>query len=97
LRELVDALTPERLSRLSHAPRTQRLLEAEQDARRARLANLNRFREDIAWRFGHASVATSDQMPRTPLRRLKAYASDSAKSGQQRASGDVAVTARTAS
>ncbi|MDR3529617.1 MAG: hypothetical protein P4L90_03520 [Rhodopila sp.] len=97
LRELVDMLTPDRLPRLSCAPRTARLLEAEQNARRVRLANLMRFREDIAWRFGHASQPEADVEPRRDSRRLKVYASGYARSAQQRASEDVATTARTAS
>jgi hypothetical protein len=56
LREHVDALMPDRLHRLANAPRTAHLLEAEQNARRAHLANMTRFREDIAWRFGAASI-----------------------------------------
>jgi hypothetical protein len=105
LRELVDTMTPERLSRLSNAPRTTRLVEAEQNARRVRLANLTRFSEDIAWRFGHASVAQGDAAilreplrdPRREARRLKAYAPGGARSGQFRASEDVERTVRTAS
>src|ERR1700733_14295340 len=38
MRELVDMLTPGRLARLSNAPQTKPLLDAEQNARRARLA-----------------------------------------------------------
>jgi hypothetical protein len=56
LRELVDSLTRDRLSRLSNASRTPLLLEAEQNARRVRLTNAMRFREDIAWRFGSAPL-----------------------------------------
>ncbi len=97
LRELVDMLTPERLSGLANAPRTSRLQEAEQNARRARLANTIRFRDDIAWRFGHGSadplVATASRTGR----RQKPYVAADAKSGQQRASEDVATTFRTAS
>jgi hypothetical protein len=86
LRELVDMLTPDRLSRLSNAPRTSRLVEAEQNARRVRLANLTRFREDIAWRFGHAPVAATEAVQRRKPRRLKVYSSGSRKSGNERVS-----------
>ncbi len=54
LRELVDMLTPNRLARLSNAQPTPALLAAQQDARRVRVANMNRYREDLSWRFGHA-------------------------------------------
>jgi hypothetical protein len=97
LRELVDMLTPDRLSRLSNALRTARLVEAEQNARRARLANMIRFREDIAWRFGHAAVAVADAIPTREVRRRKVYPASAARSGQQRASEDVERTVRTAS
>jgi hypothetical protein len=97
LRELVDMLTPDRLSRLSNAPRTNRLVEAEQNARRIRLANMIRFREDIAWRFGHASVDVADALPSQEARRRKAHAPSGMRSGQQRASEDVERTLRTAS
>jgi hypothetical protein len=96
LRELVDMLTPDRLSRLSNAARTNRLVEAEQNARRARLANLTRFQEDIAWRFGHASAA-SDAIPRRAARRQKTYASAGARSGRQRATDDAEMAVRSAS
>jgi hypothetical protein len=96
LRELVDSMTPDRLTVLSNAPRSSRLVEAEQNARRMRFANLTRYQEDIAWRFGHASADASDDLPRRVTRRLKAYPAD-AKSGQQRASDEVDRTVRTAS
>jgi hypothetical protein len=97
MRELVDRLTPDRASRLSNAPRTQKLTDAEQNARRARLTNMIRFREDIAWRFGHASADTQDIVPRRAARRANAYAAGGARSGQYAASGEVATTVRTAS
>jgi hypothetical protein len=97
MRELVDMLTPDRLSRLSNAPKTKPLVEAEQNARRARLANMTRFREDIAWRFGHASVDSVEVAPRRVGRRPKSYVADSAGSDQQRASEDAERTVRTAS
>lgn len=97
LRELVDAMTPDRLSLLSNAARTDLLLEAEQNVRRVRLANMTRFAEDIAWRFGHASVEPATVEPRREARRTKAYASTSTRSGQHRASEDVERTVRTAS
>ena len=97
LRELVDRLTPDRLSLLSNAPRTNRLEEAEQNARRARLANMTRFRDDIAWRFGHASVDPAEVLPRREARRPKTYAFDSARAGQQRAGESLGRPVRTAS
>ena len=98
LRELVDMLIPDRLPRLANATRTTRLLDAEQNARRARLANLGRFHEDIAWRFGHASVEPSSHAaPPRETRRQKPYVTAGAKSGQQRPRGDVDTTLRTAS
>lgn len=97
LRELVDRLMPDRLPRLSSAPLTNRLLEAVQNDRRARLANLTRFQEDIAWRFGHASAEPAGAMPRRPGRRQKVYPAGGARSGQNLPSEDVAMTARTAS
>jgi hypothetical protein len=72
LREIVDALTPDRLAALSGAPRTKPMIEAEQNARRARFTNMTRFRTDIAWRFGHASTDAATVMPRREIRRGKA-------------------------
>jgi len=95
LRELVDMLMPDRLPRLSNAPLTGRLVEAVQDDRRARLANMTRFEEDIAWRFGHAELVGA--VPPRPARRQRVYAADGARSGQNLASDEVAMTARTAS
>ena len=97
LRELVDMLTPERLPRLSSAPLTNRLVQAVQNDRRARLANLTRFQEDIAWRFGHASAEVTEAIPRPPGGRAKFYAAGGARSGQKLPSGEAAMTARTAS
>jgi hypothetical protein len=71
LRELVDMLTPERLVQLSSAMPTTRLLEAAQNARRVRVANMSRFRDDIAWRFGHASVSKAAGAPQRQVRRQK--------------------------
>jgi hypothetical protein len=58
---------------------------------------MTRFGEDIAWRFGHASLEPAPAEPRREARRLKAYASVVAKSGQHRASEDLESTVRTAS
>jgi hypothetical protein len=69
LRELVDMLTPDRLPMLANAPRIGGLLEAEQNARRARLANLTRFGDEIAWRFGHASAEPVPLSPRRETER----------------------------
>jgi hypothetical protein len=54
LRELVDLITPDRLERLSNAQPTPALLAALQNARRVRVANMNRYREGLSWRFGQA-------------------------------------------
>jgi hypothetical protein len=107
LRELVDILVPDRLTRLVNATLTGHLLDAEQNARRARLANTARFRDDIAWRFGYASVEPSpdrltDAAPVQPMsqreaRRQKPYIASGAKSGQHRQREDLDTTLRTAS
>ena len=97
LRELLDMLQPERLPRLSGALLTNQLLQAAQNDRRLRMANMTRFNEDIAWRFGHASAAPAGVMPRRATRGQKLYAGAAARSGQNLASGEVAMTARTAS
>jgi hypothetical protein len=85
LRELVDMLTPDRPSRLADAPPTDLLAEAQQNGRRARFANMTRFRDDIAWRFGHASVSAAGGVSRREPRRLKAFTSGNARPFQQRA------------
>ena len=74
LRELIDLLTPDRLVKLSNAPRTAGLLEAEQNARRVRLTNLTRFSDDIGWRFGRATTRVSSGERHREGRRLKVYA-----------------------
>lgn len=96
-RELVDLLTPDRLVRLSNARRSADLVDAEQNARRVRLANLTRFGDDIAWRFGRASAVAPEQERRPDGRRLKAYASGSAKSEQQPSGENVVRALRTVS
>jgi hypothetical protein len=97
LRELVDLLTPDRLSLLSDAPRTAHLLDAERNARRSRFTNMTRFREDIAWRFGHASRPDAEPERRRETVHLKTYAAATVKSVQQPASGELERTLRTAS
>ena len=98
LRELVDMLIPDRLSRLSNASRTNHLVEAEQNARRARMANLARFQEDIAWRFGHASTDPAGSLPRRTARHPGVYAQGSARPDQRRQlSEDVKMAVRSAS
>jgi hypothetical protein len=97
LRELVDALTPDRLSRLSNAPRTNRLLEAEQNARRVRLTNMNRFREDIAWRFGHGSTNPSGAAVERPARRSRASGGDGTRTVRKGESEAVTRAVRTGS
>jgi hypothetical protein len=104
LRELIDLLTPQRLQALANAPRTDALADAQQDARRVRVANLARYREDIAWRFGHATRPVPQPRPE-PMPRVRVakhlggspiiYAGGAARSGQQRANGEVQTTART--
>jgi hypothetical protein len=97
LREHVDLLTPDRLVLLSNAPRTARMLDAEQNARRSRFGNLTRFRDDIAWRFGHASLPLTEEEPRHEAARVKTYATRAIKSGHQPASTELERTLRTAS
>lgn len=96
-RELVDMLTPDRLSRLSNAPRTTRLTDAEQNARRMRFANTTRFREDIAWRFGHASTNPAEIASPTEARRPQVFSAGGVRSGQRRFGEDVDKSVRTAS
>jgi hypothetical protein len=96
VRELVDLLTPERLPQLSNAPRTSYLLDAERNARRSRFTNMTRFREDLAWRFGHASRPEFPTETRHETVRPKTFA-DAVKSGQQPASGELKTILRTAS
>jgi hypothetical protein len=97
LRELVDRLTPDRSSLLSNALPTDHLMEAEKNARRMRLANMTRFRDDIAWRFGHASMAPVKALPRREVRRARVPASGDARPGPQPVTEDVERTVRTAS
>jgi hypothetical protein len=70
LGELVDALTPDRLRLLSETPLTTDHLEARQNARRAHLANMARFHDDIAWRFGTSPIDTDVTEPVRERRRL---------------------------
>jgi hypothetical protein len=99
MHELIDALTPERLHRLSNARFTPALLEAQQNARRVRLANLTRYQEDIAWRFGPATRSAQaprpEPMPRVQVARYAGYTGGVLRSGQNLASDDVRTTART--
>jgi hypothetical protein len=106
LRELIDLLTPHRLEALANAPLTAALADARQDARRVRVANLARYRDDIAWRFGHAAWPAPQPRPE-PMPRVRVarhlssepiiYDAGGAKPGQQRTNGAVRTTARTAS
>jgi hypothetical protein len=104
MRELIDLLTPHRLDDLSNAVRTAVLVDAQQDTRRVRMANLARYREDIAWRFGHATrpvpLPRPEPMPRVKVARQLGggpivYAGGPIRSGQQRANDEVQTTART--
>jgi hypothetical protein len=95
LREWVDLLTPDRLRRLSNAPRTPRILESEKNARRSGFTNLMRFRDDIAWRFGAA--ADTEVAARRETVPVKTYANGSARSDQKPESVEVETTLRTAS
>ncbi len=70
LGEAIDALTPHRLRALSDTPLTSAQLEVRQSARRAHLANLARFHDDIAWRFGPSPVDTNMIEPARPRRRV---------------------------
>jgi hypothetical protein len=99
LRELVDMLTPDRLALLSNAPRTGRLIEAEQNARRMRFANMTRFQDDIAWRFGHASTDPAETVAVAPreVRRAKIQPAAGAKSGHRQTAYVAESRVRTAS
>jgi hypothetical protein len=97
LRELVDVLMPDRLLGLANAPRTSHLLEAEQNARRAHLVNMTRFREDIAWRFGGASVESRVTETRLENRRQSFDASEPVRPAVSRATNGSEITARSAS
>ncbi|PPQ28325.1 hypothetical protein [Rhodopila globiformis] len=70
LRELTDLLTPHRLEALANASPTAALLDARQDARRVRVANLARYRDDIAWRFGHVAWPAPQPRPE-PMPRVR--------------------------
>ncbi len=70
LGEWVDRLTPDRLVELSNSPRSSRLMEAAANARRAHFANMSRFEEDIAWRFGAAREPVAVVEPVQAGRRL---------------------------
>ncbi|WP_158925996.1 hypothetical protein [Acidisphaera sp. S103] len=99
LRELVDMLTPDRLSLLSNASRTNRLVEAEENARRVRFANMTRFHEDIAWRFGHASAieVTAEPAPRRQVKGTKVGPTGGTEQIKTRPSEEASRTVRTAS
>ena len=87
IREFVDGLTPDRLMMLSDASKTQRLADAEQNARRVRFTNWWRFQEDIAQRAAPSRQGGGSNI----------YALSTARSGQHRTNGEVAITARTMS
>lgn len=94
MRERVDILTPDRLRHLSASARTAELKEAEKDAMRVRFTNLERFRNDIAWRFGHAGTPPQPATPE-PLGRPVKRTCPAPRSHQP---ADLArTTARTAS
>jgi hypothetical protein len=56
LREFVNALTPDLQQRLSNSEWPSHLLQAEAALRATRGLHAARFRDDIAWRFGFATV-----------------------------------------
>jgi hypothetical protein len=97
LRELVDLLTPDRLSLLSNAPWSAHLLEAERNAHRSRFTNMTRFQDDIAWRFGHASRPDAAPERRREAVQVKVPASGSVKTRPQPASPGLERALRTAS
>lgn len=102
VRELVDMLTPDRLERLANARPTPAILAAQQNARRARFANTARYRDEIAWRFGHANRPLCEHAPDFGASGHEdeiaaAYAGRTARSGHQFVNGEVRTTARTAS
>ncbi len=97
LSELVEMLTPDRLGRLSNSLRTASLMEAEQNARRMRFASTTRFREDIGWRFGHASTDAVAVAPPREVRRAKLHAVRDAQPDQKRAGAEAERVVRTLS
>jgi hypothetical protein len=97
LRELVDVLMPDRLLGLANAPRTLHILEAEQNARRAHLVNMTRFREDIAWRFGGASVEARMIETRRENQHRSFDASEPVSPAVSRATNGSEMTVRSAS
>lgn len=95
LREFVDLLIPDRLVVLANAPLPTRLQDAGPNARRAQFTNMIRFREDIAWRFGHAPEIAP--VHRRDVVRKKSYVMGAVRSGQHAASLEPETTFRTAS
>jgi hypothetical protein len=101
LRELVAMLIPNRLERLANARPTAALLVEQQNARRVRVANVTRYREEIAWRFGDATrpkheAAHGIALPGLVSADPGAY-TGSERSGRRRASGELHTTARSES
>jgi hypothetical protein len=100
LRELVDMLTPDRLERLANARPTPALLAAQQNARRVRVANTTRYRDEIAWRFGHATRPLCERPAGFGVHgdtddHAAAYSGGVAATAPHRANGEVQTTART--
>jgi hypothetical protein len=97
LRELVDGLTPDRLVQLSNAPRTARLVEATVNARRTHFANMSRFNEDMAWRFGVMREPVGVVKPIRVARRPDGGGDVPMVRETKRVVGDPALTARSPS
>jgi hypothetical protein len=102
LRELIDLLTPDRLPGLANARLTPALLAAQQNARRVRVANTTRYRDEIDWRFGRATRPLCERSPGFGPPddvddRSQAYPGGVSRSGHQLANGEAHTTARTAS
>lgn len=93
LHELVDTLTAGRLEALSNAPPTPQMVDAKQNARRARLAQAMRFHEELAWRFSPAPLPTVSQ----PVQEARRQAARAAAPAALPARDDAELTLRSAS
>jgi hypothetical protein len=93
-------LTPDRPEELANARPTPALLAAQQNARRARVANTTRYCDETAWRFGHPT-RLCERSPGFGVHgdaddRVAANADRIPRSGRRLTSGEVRTTARTA-
>ena len=94
-------LTPDRPEELANARPTPALLAAQQNARRVRVANTARYRDEIAWRFGHPTRPLCERSPGFGVHgdaddRVAADADRVPRSGRRLTNGELHTTARTA-